>query len=99
MLRYFFKRLMFLIPVLFGVSILIFSIVHLAPGDPAEVMLGPAATQEDIANLREQLGLTKPLYVQYGIFLGNALKGDLGRSIKSNAPVMEEIMERFTANV
>ncbi|HPE65577.1 MAG TPA: ABC transporter permease, partial [Synergistales bacterium] len=99
MLRYFFKRLMFLIPVLFGVSILIFSIVHLAPGDPAEVMLGPAATQEDIANLREQLGLTKPLYVQYGIFLGNALKGDLGRSIKSNAPVMEEIMERFPATL
>ncbi len=99
MLRYFFKRMMFLIPVLFGVSILIFSIVHLAPGDPAEVMLGPAATQEDIANLREQLGLTKPLYVQYGIFLGNALKGDLGRSIKSNAPVMEEIMERFPATL
>jgi len=52
MLRYFFKRLMFLVPVLFGVSILIFSIVHLAPGDPAEVMLGPSATQEEITNLR-----------------------------------------------
>ena len=55
---------MFLIPVLLGVSVVIFSIVHLAPGDPAEVMLGPSATQEEITNLREQLGLTKPLYVQ-----------------------------------
>ncbi len=99
MLRYFLKRLMFLIPVLLGVSVVIFSIVHLAPGDPAEVMLGPSATQEEISNLREQLGLTKPLYVQYGIFLTNALKGDLGRSIKSNAPVVDEIMERFPATL
>jgi len=99
MLRYFLKRLLFLIPVLLGVSVVIFSIVHLAPGDPAEVMLGPSATQEDISNLREQLGLTKPLYVQYGIFLTNALKGDLGRSIKSNAPVIDEIMERFPATL
>ena len=99
MLRYFLKRLMFLIPVLLGVSVVIFSIVHLAPGDPAEVMLGPSATQEEITNLREQLGLTKPLYVQYGIFLTNALKGDLGRSIKSNAPVVDEIMERFPATL
>ena len=99
MLRYFLKRLLFLIPVLLGVSVVIFSIVHLAPGDPAEVMLGPSATQEDISTLREQLGLTKPLYVQYGIFLTNALKGDLGRSIKSNAPVIDEIMERFPATL
>ena len=99
MLRYFLKRLMFLIPVLLGVSVVIFSIVHLAPGDPAEVMLGPSATQEEISSLREQLGLTKPLYVQYGIFLTNALKGDLGRSIKSNAPVVDEIMERFPATL
>ncbi|GAB1487506.1 ABC transporter permease [Aminivibrio sp.] len=95
MLRYFLKRLLFLIPVLLGVSIVIFVIVHLAPGDPAEVMLGPSATQEEITNLREQLGLTKPLYVQYGIFLTNALKGDLGRSIKTNAPVVDEILERL----
>lgn len=99
MLRYFIKRLMFLVPVLLGVSVLIFSIVHLAPGDPAEVMLGPSATQEEISNLREQLGLTKPLYVQYGIFLTNTLKGDLGRSIKSNAPVVEEILDRFPATL
>ncbi len=58
-------------------------------------MLGPSATQEDIANLREQLGLNRPLYVQYGAFLGNALRGDLGRSMRSNAPVVEEIMDRL----
>ncbi|MDI9369348.1 MAG: ABC transporter permease [Synergistaceae bacterium] len=99
MLRYFLRRILLLIPVLLGVSIVIFSIVHLSPGDPAEVMLGPSATQEDIANLREQLGLNRPLYVQYGAFLGNALKGDLGRSIRSNAPVIEEVLERFPATL
>ncbi len=99
MLRYFLRRLLLLIPVLLGVSVVIFSIVHLAPGDPAEVMLGPSATQEDIANLREQLGLNRPLYVQYGAFLGNALRGDLGRSMRSNAPVVEEIMDRFPATL
>ncbi len=99
MLRYFLRRLLLLIPVLLGVSVVIFSIVHLAPGDPAEVMLGPSATQEDIANLREQLGLNRPLYVQYGVFLGNALRGDLGRSMRSNAPVVEEIMDRFPATL
>ncbi len=99
MIRYFLRRVLLLIPVLLGVSIVIFSIVHLAPGDPAEVMLGPSATQEDIANLREQLGLNRPLYVQYGAFLGNALRGDLGRSMRSNAPVVEEIMERFPATL
>ena len=96
MLRYFFKRILFLIPVLFGVSILIFTIIHLAPGDPAESMLGPSATQQDLQELREQLGLNKPLIVQYFSFVGNILKGDFGRSIRTNNPVLEEILDRFT---
>ena len=95
MLRYIFKRIAFLIPVLIGVSILIFTIIHLAPGDPAESMLGPSATQQDLHELREQLGLNKPLLVQYFSFAGNILKGDFGRSIRTNNPVLEEILDRF----
>lgn len=99
MFRYIFKRLLLLIPVLLGVSIIIFIVIHMAPGDPAQVMLGPMASQEDIAQLRENLGLNKPLYTQYFIFLKNALQGDFGRSIRTNAPVIEEIKTRFPATL
>ena len=95
MLRYILKRIVFLIPVLIGVSILIFTIIHLAPGDPAESMLGPSATQQDLHELREQLGLNKSLVEQYFTFIGNILKGDFGRSIRTNNPVLEEILDRF----
>lgn len=95
MLRYILKRIVFLIPVLIGVSILIFTIIHLSPGDPAESMLGPGATQQDLHELREQLGLNKSLVEQYFTFAGNILKGDFGRSIRTNNPVLEEILDRF----
>ncbi len=95
MLRYVARRVLYLIPVLIGVSILIFTIIHLAPGDPAETMLGPSATAQDLQELREQLGLNKPLVVQYFSFLTNTLKGDFGRSIRTNNPVLEEIVDRF----
>ena len=95
MLRYVARRILYLIPVLIGVSILIFTIIHLAPGDPAETMLGPSATAQDLQELREQLGLNKPLVVQYFSFLTNTLKGDFGRSIRTNNPVLEEIVDRF----
>lgn len=95
MLRYIYRRILFLIPVLIGVSILIFSIIHLAPGDPAETLLGPSATAQDLKELRTQLGLDKPLTVQYITFLTNTLKGDMGRSIRTNNPVLEEILDRF----
>jgi len=95
MLRYIFKRIVFLIPVLIGVSILIFVIVHLAPGDPAETLLGPSATAQDLRELREQLGLNKSLVSQYFTFLINSLKGDFGRSIRTNNPVLEELFDRF----
>lgn len=95
MLRYIFKRILFLVPVLIGVSILIFVIIHLAPGDPAEALLGPAATAQDLQELRTQLGLDKPLVSQYLSFMGNTLKGDLGRSIRTNNPVLEELLDRF----
>lgn len=95
MLRYILRRFLFLIPVLIGVSILIFSIIHLAPGDPAETMLGPSATAQDLAELRSQLGLDKPLTVQYLSFMSRAVQGDFGRSIRTNNPVLEEIVDRF----
>ncbi len=95
MLRYIYKRIVFLIPVLIGVSVLIFAIIHLAPGDPAETLLGPSATAQDLKELRTQLGLDKPLLSQYFSFLTNTLKGDLGRSIRTNNPVLEELLDRF----
>lgn len=95
MSRYFLKRILFLIPVLLGVSIMIFSIVHLAPGDPAEIMLGPDATREEIERYRVTLGLDRPLPEQYLTFLTKALRGDLGTSLKSHTPVLTDILSCF----
>ena len=95
MARYFLKRILFLIPVLLGVSVMIFSIVHLAPGDPAEIMLGPDATREEIERYRVTLGLDKPLSEQYFKFLANALQGNLGTSLKTGTPVLEDILRSF----
>ena len=99
MTRYIIKRLLYLIPVLLGVSIIIFAIIHMAPGDPAQVMLGPRASQEDIMRLKEKLGLNKPLVAQYFDYLKNALRGDFGRSIRTGKPVLEEIKTRFPATL
>jgi len=82
-LPYVLRRLVLLVPTLLGMSILTFSLIHLVPGDPAQVMLGERATPQAIENLRKELGLDRPLYVQYGRFLGGLLTGDLGRSLKT----------------
>lgn len=84
-----------LVPVLLGTSIIAFSLMHLAPGDPARTMAGEHASQQTINAIREKYGLDKPLYVQYGIWLSNALHGDMGRSIVSNEYVTKEILDRF----
>ena len=99
MLAFVLRRLLFFAPILLGVSLLVFSIMHLTPGDPAQIMLGAEASQEDIAKIRQSLGLDRPLPVQYGIFLRNLLQGDLGRSIRTNTPVWEEIASRVPATV
>lgn len=91
------KRLLMLIPVLFGVSLIVFSIMHLTPGDPALLMLGEHAPPEQLANLREQLGLNDPVPVQYIRWVSRAVQLDLGRSLRSNKPVIEEIAERLPA--
>lgn len=95
MIGYIRDRLLTSIPVVLGVSMLVFSILHVLPGDPVAIMLGEAASSpERIADLREQLGLNDPLPVQYARFLGNAVRGDLGRSIRTNRPVVDEIREQ-----
>jgi len=96
---YIIKRLAMLAPVLIGVSIIAFSLIHIAPGDPARTMLGERATQEQLNEIREKYGLDKPLYVQYGIWLNGVLHGDLGRSITTHEQVSKEIFDRFPNTV
>jgi len=91
------RRIALLVPTLLGVSVLAFSLIHLVPGDPAAVMLGERANARAVAELRHEMGLDRPLPVQYWIFLTSALEGDLGRSIKTREKVSVEIAHRFPA--
>ena len=99
MFSYIVKRLFWAIPTLFGVSLIVFFMVHLAPGDPALALLGDHANKESVEKLREEMGLNKPLYVQYAIFVSKAISGDFGNSFKSKQPVLDEFMERFPATM
>jgi len=95
MARYLLRRLLLTVPVLLGVATLVFALIHLVPGDPAQAMLGDGASQEDIVKLRQSLGLDRPLLSQYTSFLSGVVRGDLGRSFRNNAPVTAQIRERF----
>ena len=95
--RYLFRRLLLTVPVLIGVATLVFSLIHLIPGDPAQAMLGEGAAPEDVAQLRARLGLDKPLLVQYGAFLHGLVRGDLGVSLRNDQPVLQQILERMPA--
>ena len=97
MLRYLVRRLLLTIPVLLGVATLVFALIHLIPGDPAQAMLGEGAAPEDVAQLRERLGLDRPIIVQYGSFLTGLLHGDLGVSLRNDQPVTQQILERMPA--
>lgn len=99
MLNYLGKRLLMLIPVMLGVSILAFMLIHFIPGDPAVVILGEKASPQALAELRQQLGLNDPLYIQYFKFMNNILHGDMGRSIITHNPVSEELSQRFPATI
>jgi peptide/nickel transport system permease protein len=99
MLQYVLKRLLGLIPVLFGITLAVFLLLRLIPGDPAIVLAGERATPEQVAALRDQLGLNQPLFLQYFAFLGNLLRLNLGNSLISGIPVLEEIRLRWTATV
>jgi len=93
------RRLLLALPVLFGVSILVFGVLHLAPGDPAAIMLGAQATREDVERLRRDLGLDRALPVQYARWMGHVLRGDLGRSIPLGREVLPEVLVRFRATL
>lgn len=99
MTSYLVRRVLLVIPVLLGVSVIVFGIMHLTPGDPARLILGESAPRESLEALRETLGLNEPIYVQYGIWMGNILRGDFGRSIRSNRPVAAEILDRLPATI
>ncbi|WP_367971814.1 ABC transporter permease, partial [Helicobacter acinonychis] len=99
MLSFIIKRILWAIPTLFGVSVIVFMMVHLVPGDPALVILGEKANQAAIDALREQFGLNKPLIEQYFFFINNVLHGNFGSSIMTGEPVMREFLQRFPATV
>jgi peptide/nickel transport system permease protein len=94
MLQFLLRRIVAVLPVLFVVSLVVFLILRLAPGDPAAVIAGNSATNEDIAKIQIQLGLDRPIPVQYGIWMGNVFQGDLGFSYYLNKPVTELIAQR-----
>ncbi|MFC5650353.1 nickel ABC transporter permease [Paenibacillus solisilvae] len=94
-----FKRMGYGLIVLFGISVFSFLLIHLIPGDPIRIMLGENASVEQVEQLRNQLGLNKPLWVQYGHYLGGIFHGDLGNSLKTGRPVLIEIIDRFPETV
>jgi ABC-type dipeptide/oligopeptide/nickel transport system permease component len=99
MKEYILKRLLLTVPVLLGVSILVFSVIHLAPGDPAVIMLGPLATKESIEKLHQELGLDRPLVVQYLTWMSKVVRLDFGRSVVLGREVFPEIWLRFKATM
>lgn len=96
---YILKRLVSAIPVLLGITIIVFLIMSLIPGDPATAILGSYATPENVEKLNRDLGLDKPMLHRYAIWLGNMLQGDFGRSFSLNRPVIDEVLERFNATL
>lgn len=99
MLPYVARRLLHLIPVLLGISFLVFMLVHLVPGDPVRVMLQDVGSPEQVERVRHQLGLDRPIYLQYGTFVIRAVQGDLGRSIHTRRPVALELAFRLPYTV
>jgi len=93
------RRIIGAVPVIIGISFLIFLLMHIAPGDPVSLLLGDNATPEDIARTRNEWGLDRPLMVQYWEFLSRAVRGDFGRSLKFNEPVMKLVWERLPATL
>ena len=99
MFRYLTRRLVLTIPVLLGVATLVFSLIHLIPGDPAQAMLGEGASEADVVQLRRQLGLDRPLAEQYFAFLVGLARADLGTSLRTGTPVLSQIVERMPATL
>lgn len=101
MFRFVLKRLLLSLPVLLGVSVVVFALVHLAPGGPVRVMLGPLSSEELVRQIRLEMGFNRPLYVQYGLWMLDALQGDFGVSwtVQQGTPVTDIIVERIPLTV
>lgn len=97
--RYLIRRGVLTLPVLFGVATLVFALIHLVPGDPAVAMLGESAPPADLVELRRQLGLDRPLPLQYARYLAGLVQGDLGTSFRYGTPVTQEIVARLPATI
>jgi peptide/nickel transport system permease protein len=97
--RFLLRRFLLAVPVLLGVATLVFSLIHLIPGDPAVAMLGEGADPEQVERLRRELGLDRPLLEQYGRYVAGLLRGDLGTSLRTMQPVTEVIGERVPATI
>jgi peptide/nickel transport system permease protein len=97
--RYILQRLLTTIIVVFGITFVVFMIIQLVPGDPARVVLGVAASEENVQALRERLGLNEPVWQQYATWLGGLLQGDLGDSLVTGQPVTEQILQRLPATL
>jgi len=96
MIEYIIRRLLMAVPTIFGVVLIVFLMVRLLPGDPALVIAGEQATKEEVERIRHELGLDKPIHEQFFIFIGKLLQGDLGRSVRSKHPVVEDLIWYFS---
>jgi ABC-type dipeptide/oligopeptide/nickel transport system permease component len=97
--RYLMRRLAAFVPVLFAVTFVVFLMLHLVPGDPARMLAGPGVPTEDVERLRQQLGLDRPVLVQYAEWMGRLATGDFGRSIASRQPVLPQLLDRFSNSI
>lgn len=93
------RKTVYLIPVVLGISFFVFLLLHLTPGDPAKMILGDTATEESVAELREEMGLNDPFLVQYVRYVKNTLRGDIGKSYITKSPVAHEVMQAFPATL
>jgi peptide/nickel transport system permease protein len=99
MFKYIARRILFLLPVLLGVSFIVFSLLYITPGDPARMVLGDQATEEAVQEFRNKEGLNDPFLVQYGRYVYKAVQGDIGRSYMTRRPVSDEILSAFPATI
>lgn len=99
MLNYFIRRLLGFLPMALGVTLVVFAVLKAIPGDPARLAAGPDASEEDIAQIRTNLGLDEPVYVQYAVYVRNLLAGDFGRSARTQRPVIDEIGRTLPATL
>lgn len=97
--KYILRRLLLLIPVMIGVTFIVYTIMFFTPGDPAQILIGENAPKEAVEKLREEMGLNDPFILQYLRFLKNAVRGDFGRSYSTKKPVFDEVFARFPATL